>query len=163
MKIYLDVCCLCRPFDDQKMNRIHPEAEAIREILMRCARDWTLVTSDAASFEISCIPDRTRMKKARNLMDLAKKRVAITKTVSRRYPIFTEPGSDPADALHLACAESAGAVLLTTDDAIIKIIKRHAHQISIEVKKPVEWLMEVNDRGGKDTKMLSTNRASMHS
>ena len=84
-------------------------------------------------------------------MDLAKERVAITKTVSRRYHIFTGLGIDPADALHLACAESAGAVLLTTDDAIIKIIKRHAHQIPIEVKNPVEWLMEVNEHGGKDT------------
>ena len=60
-------------------------------------------------------------------------------------------GIDPADALHLACAESAGAVLLTTDDAIIRIIKKHANQIIIEVKNPVEWLMEVNEHGSKDT------------
>jgi predicted nucleic acid-binding protein len=151
VKIYLDVCCLCRPFDDQKMNRIHLEAEAIKEILMRCAHDWTLVTSDAVSFEISCIPDRTRMKKAQKLNELAEEHVAITKPVSRRYHKFVGLGIDPADALHLACAESAGAVLLTTDDAIIKIIKRHAHQIRIEVKNPVEWLMEVNEHGGKDT------------
>jgi hypothetical protein len=26
----------------------------------------------------------------------------------------------------------------------------HAHQITIEVKNPVEWLMEVNAHGGKD-------------
>jgi hypothetical protein len=67
VKVYLDVCCLCRPFDDQTINRIHLEAEAIKEILMRCTQDWTLVTSDAVSFEISRIPDRTRMKKAQNL------------------------------------------------------------------------------------------------
>ncbi len=59
-------------------------------------------------------------------------------------------GIDSADALHLACAESAGAVLLTTDDAIIKVIKRHSNQIPIEVKNPVEWLMEVDANGGKD-------------
>ncbi len=151
MKIYLDVCCLCRPFDDQKMNRIHLEAEAIKEILMRCNQDWTLVTSDAVGFEISRIPDRTRMKKAQNLVDIAKEHIAITKTVSRRYHEFVNLGIKPADALHLACAESAGAVLLTTDDAIINIIKRHAHQICIEVKNPVEWLMEVNEHGSKDT------------
>ena len=150
VKIYLDVCCLCRPFDDQKMNRIHLEAEAIKEILMRCTHDWTLVASDAVSFEISRIPDRTRMKKAQKLTDLAQEHVAITKTVSRRYREFVEMGIDAADAMHLACAESAGAVLLTTDDAIIKVIKRHAHQITIEVKNPVEWLMEVNTHGGKD-------------
>jgi predicted nucleic acid-binding protein len=102
------------------MNRIHLEAEAIKEILMRCTQNWTLVTSDAVSFEISRIPDRTRMKKAQKLTDLAKEHVTITKTVSRRYHEFVEMGMDSADALHLACAESAGAVLLTTDDAIIK-------------------------------------------
>ena len=150
MKVYLDVCCLCRPFDDQKMNRVHLEAEAIKEILMRCTQDWTLVASDAVSYEISRIPDRTRMKKAQKLTDLAKEHVAITKTISRRYHEFVELGIDSADALHLACAESAGAVLLTTDDAIIKIIKRHAHQIPIEVNNPVQWLMEVNAHGGKD-------------
>jgi hypothetical protein len=58
---------------------------------------------------------------------------------------------DSADALHLACAESAGAALLTTDDTIIKIIKKHGNQITIEVKNPVEWLMEVNEHGSKDT------------
>lgn len=151
MKVYLDVCCLCRPFDDQKTDRIHLEAEAIKEILMRCTQDLTLVTSDAVSFEISRIPDRTRMRKAQNLTDLAKEHVAITKSMSRRYHEFVEMGIDSADALHLACAESAGAALLTTDDAIIKIIKRYGNQITIEVKNPVEWLMEVNEHGSKDT------------
>jgi len=120
VKVYLDVCCLCRPFDDQKINRIHLEAEAIKEILMQCTQDWTLVTSDAVSFEISRIPDKTRMKKAQNLTDIATEHVAITKPVSRRYHEFVELGIDSADALHLACAESAGAALLTTDDTIIK-------------------------------------------
>ncbi len=150
VKVYLDVCCLCRPFDDQNMNRIHLEAEAIKEILVRCTQDWILVDSDAVSFEISRIPDRTRMKKAEKLTNLAKGHVKITKTVSQRYHEFVEMGIDSADALHLACAESAGAVLLTTDDAIIKVIKRHDSEITIEVKNPVEWLMEVNAHGSKD-------------
>ena len=85
VKVYLDVCCLCRPFDDQKMNRIHLEAEAVKEILMRCTQDWTLVTSDAVSFEISRIPDKTRMRKAQKLTGPAKEHIAITKSVARRY------------------------------------------------------------------------------
>ena len=150
VKVYLDVCCLCRPFDDQKMNRVHLEAEAIKEILVRCTQDWILVDSDAVSFEISRIPDRTRMKKAEKLVNLAKEHVKITKAVSLRYHEFVEMGIHSADALHLACAESVGAVLLTTDDAIIKVIKRHGNEITIEVKNPVEWLMEVNAHAGKD-------------
>jgi hypothetical protein len=59
-------------------------------------------------------------------------------------------GIDPADALHLACAESAGAVLLTTDDTVIKIFNRNSNQIPSGVNNPVQWLMEVNNHGGKD-------------
>ncbi|MDF2439948.1 MAG: hypothetical protein JWN98_932 [Abditibacteriota bacterium] len=33
MKIYLDVCCLKRPFDDQGQDRIHLESEAVLLIL----------------------------------------------------------------------------------------------------------------------------------
>lgn len=33
MKIYIDVCCLNRPFDDQAQDRIHLEAEAILAVL----------------------------------------------------------------------------------------------------------------------------------
>jgi hypothetical protein len=29
MKIYLDVCCLCRPFDDHSETRVQLEAEAV--------------------------------------------------------------------------------------------------------------------------------------
>jgi predicted nucleic acid-binding protein len=150
MKVYLDVCCLCRPFDDQKIHRIHLESEAVKEILLRCTQDWILVVSDAVSYEISRIPDKTRMRKARQFIELAQEHVAITKNVSRRYYEFVKMSIDPADALHIACAEEAGAVLLTTDDSVIKIIKRHGNQIHTEVKNPVEWLMEVNAHGSKD-------------
>ncbi len=33
MKLYLDVCCLNRPFDDQPQDRVHLEAEAVLTIL----------------------------------------------------------------------------------------------------------------------------------
>jgi hypothetical protein len=35
MKIYLDVCCLNRPFDDQGQERIRLEAEAVLLIIAR--------------------------------------------------------------------------------------------------------------------------------
>jgi len=45
---------------------------------------------------------------------------------------------------HLACAEQAGAPFLTVDDSVLKIIKKHGDQITIAVKNPVHWLMEVS-------------------
>jgi len=35
MKIYMDVCCLCRPFDNQLIPRIRYESEAVIAILNR--------------------------------------------------------------------------------------------------------------------------------
>ena len=43
-----------------------------------------------------------------------------------RARIFCELGIGAFDALHLASAESAGAVFLTTDDTLVKVIMRHA-------------------------------------
>jgi len=40
-KVYFDVCCLNRPFDDQNQARIRLEAEAVLMMLNRCeAGDW---------------------------------------------------------------------------------------------------------------------------
>jgi hypothetical protein len=36
MKIYLDVSCLNRPFDDQGQARVRLEAEAVTVILAKC-------------------------------------------------------------------------------------------------------------------------------
>ncbi len=35
--VYLDTCCLNRPFDDQTQAHIHLEAEAVLLIMARCA------------------------------------------------------------------------------------------------------------------------------
>jgi len=36
MKIYMDVCCLNRPFDDQTQDKIRIESDAILAILSKC-------------------------------------------------------------------------------------------------------------------------------
>jgi predicted nucleic acid-binding protein len=149
-KIYLDVCCLCRPFDDQTIHRIRMETEAVTEILKRCMSDWELVGSEAIESEISQISDEERMENAESLLQFATSRVVIDEgleAVARGYHRF---GLEPFDALHLACAESVGAVFLTTDDALIKSIKRHEDKITTGVHNPVQWLMEVTMDGSKD-------------
>lgn len=60
MKIYLDVCSLCRPFDNQCIPRIRYESEAVIAILNRCSRDWTLIWSSAITFEIIKIRDHDK-------------------------------------------------------------------------------------------------------
>jgi len=48
MLIYLDVCCLNRPFDDQTQDRICLETKAVLLILERCyAGGWRFLGSEA--------------------------------------------------------------------------------------------------------------------
>jgi len=59
MLVYLDVCCLNRPFDDYSQERIRLESEAVLLILERCQGEvWQLLGSDAVDYEVSRIPDR---------------------------------------------------------------------------------------------------------
>ena len=47
MNIYMDVCCLNRPFDDQTQDRIYIESEAVLKILFNCQNGiWHLIGSD---------------------------------------------------------------------------------------------------------------------
>ena len=63
VKVYLDVCCLCRPFDDQQNKKIRLETEAILAILDRCTRDWELIGSVVIDDEVSLIVDVERRLK----------------------------------------------------------------------------------------------------
>jgi hypothetical protein len=61
MNIYLDNCCLNRPFDDQSYPRFHLEAEAVKTFLSLCEQDgWALLTSDVLNYEVQKIttPDK---------------------------------------------------------------------------------------------------------
>ncbi len=47
-KVYLDACCLNRPFDDQTQDRIHLEAEAVLLILTHVESGrWQWIGSEA--------------------------------------------------------------------------------------------------------------------
>jgi hypothetical protein len=51
MIIYMDCCCLNRPFDNQLQDKIRLESDAVIAILSRCAdNEWQLVGSDALDY-----------------------------------------------------------------------------------------------------------------
>ena len=61
MPIYLDTCCLNRPYDDQSQPRIQLEAAAVLAILQRVASgEIQLANSSVLLFEIHRIVDPTR-------------------------------------------------------------------------------------------------------
>jgi predicted nucleic acid-binding protein len=143
MKVYMDVCCLNRPFDDQTQNRIRIESEAVLAILSRCMDDWILVGSEVVDYETSKIPDEERRKKAEILTSISKEKVIVDDNIVEKALELEKIGLRPLDALHVACAEKTADVMLTTDDEIVKKVKANKDLIRVRVENPVRWLMEV--------------------
>ncbi|OQW87384.1 MAG: hypothetical protein BWK78_09065 [Thiotrichaceae bacterium IS1] len=58
-RIYLDVCALCRPFDDQRQIRIALKTQAVHLILSQVRQQrFELLLSPAHEAEILAIRDR---------------------------------------------------------------------------------------------------------
>ena len=141
--IYLDVCCLNRPFDEQSQDRIRLESEAVLAILFGCEQGrWELVGSEVIDFEISVIPDSERREKVSAFSNLMRKKIRIDETVKSLAREFEEIGISAFDALHIACAECGADIFLTTDDRLLKKAKRF-NRLKVKISNPVIWLMGV--------------------
>ena len=122
MRVYLDNCCYNRPFDDQSQIRVVLETLAKLNIQQQM-RDGVLeyVWSSVLDFEIS----RSRfIDRALQIMPWANGavvNVAINDVIRCRAKEFESAGLKPMDALHVACAESAGCDwFFTTDRGILE-------------------------------------------
>jgi predicted nucleic acid-binding protein len=143
MKIYLDVCCLNRPFDDQSQDRIRLEAEAVLLILSRAQNeDWVWYSSDVIIDEIEQTPDTKRRERVMQLNAHANEVYQLTKADIARAKTLANLGFSSMDALHLSCAESCGVdVCLTTDDKLFRLASRLAIQLQLVVENPLHWLV----------------------
>jgi predicted nucleic acid-binding protein len=144
--IYLDACCLNRPFDDQSQARIRLEAEAVLMVLARCqAADWEWVGSEVLQFEIKQTPDPERRRRTLALASHVDRSLSVGKAEVERAQQLADWGISAYDALHLACAERDGAdVFLTTDDQLLRRTAAHSHELPIRVENPLTWLREVS-------------------
>jgi predicted nucleic acid-binding protein len=147
MRIYLDACCLNRPFDDQTQARIRLEAEAVLMILTECETgDWEWISSAVLDWEIEQMPDLERLRRIRSLVAHAHQWAPVGPSEIERAQELESWGISAYDALHLACAESGGAgVLLTTDDRLLRRSVARASELSVRVANPLTWLREVSE------------------
>ncbi|MCD6137520.1 MAG: PIN domain-containing protein [Deltaproteobacteria bacterium] len=145
MRIYLDVCCLNRPFDDQTQDRIHLESEAVILILKRVwSGHWEWISSEAVDFEVRQTPDAERRRRVESLIRYADRSVLIEASVVNRASELKEIGFGAYDALDLACAEHCNAdVFLTTDDKLLRLARESSSRLKINVQNPLIWLKEV--------------------
>jgi predicted nucleic acid-binding protein len=144
MRIYLDVCCLNRPFDDQSQERIRMETEAVELILQlfeRGIHQW--ISSTAIEEEASLNPDIDQRTRVEAMLKLADERLRVDDSALERARSYWPQGIRRFDALHVALAESNGSdLLLTVDDDLIRKARRLMPPLRMRVENPARWLLE---------------------
>jgi len=125
-RVYLDVCTLCRPFDDQTHLRIRLETEAVQLILSHVQLGaLTRVVSPVHDIEIDAVTDFTERTYLQALLRQIGVAVDVDRaTVRARAEYLSDQGVGVADAAHLAFAEAAGADFVTTDDRLVRQCQR---------------------------------------
>ena len=144
MRIYLDVCCLNRPFDDRTQARIRVESEAVIAVLSRIEQGNDVgMYSPMHAFEIGKIRDPERRLLVGLLAKALTDSIVETAEVAIRSTELENVGFHAEDAKHLAYAESANCeVFLTTDDRLEALAKRFVHRIRIRVMNPTTHILE---------------------
>ena len=143
-KIYMDVCCWNRPFDDQTQARVHLEAEAVLAVVSEIeGGQLQLLHSEVVDLEIANAPDLKRRERLQTLIPRRHRYVRHEPPMSVRALELEQRGFSGIDALHLACAEAAGAdVLLTTDDRLLRLAARHEKVLRVRVANPLAWMQD---------------------
>ncbi|MEQ8192579.1 MAG: PIN domain-containing protein [Candidatus Eremiobacterota bacterium] len=145
IKIYLDTCCLNRPFDVQTHDKIRLEAEAIILILYHLESfDWEWISSDVIDYEINQTTDLQKRFRLNLISKYAHKVISLEKEILEIAKKLETNGFQAYDALHIACAEQGGCqVFLTTDEKLVKLGNRFSRELGFKVCNPLDWLKEV--------------------
>lgn len=144
MRVYLDVSCLNRPFDNQRQLHVRLEAEAVLAILAKCdAGEWVQIVSTAVVREIDATPDPERREEVHHLLPDKPDLPMLTEAVYERAALFEHQGVMGMDSVHLAACEAIGVdVFATCDDRLLRWCRRNAHKLTFRVVNPTELIDE---------------------
>lgn len=142
MKLYLDVCTICRPYDDQRLMRVRLETDAVHLILSKI-RDGTYqaVASRVHTLEVSAISNFAERIELLTLLARFQSDVAVDKAqAAKRAEQLHSSGFGLADSAHLAYAEVTADVFITCDDKLIK--KSRKEDVRVPVCNPIEFVLK---------------------
>ena len=145
MRIYLDNCCLNRPFDDQSNMKIRLEAEAVLFIQGKIAvHEIELAWSYIIDYENSLNPFDEKQSAIDDLKTFKTIDTNETGTILKNAAIIQELGLKTFDALHVACAiETECDYFLSTDYPILKKLGGFA---KIKVTNPIELIRILEEK-----------------
>jgi predicted nucleic acid-binding protein len=141
MTIYLDTCCLNRPYDDQSQSRIRMETAAVLSILQRVTcGELQLAHSSVLQYEVHRIADQTRRDGILHFLSYATSYAPLSPKIEQRSADLHQMGFKRLDALHLATAEALKMdALLTTDDEMLRRANHPDIQLNVPVLNPLQF------------------------
>ena len=145
-KLYLDVCTLCRPFDNQDLMRIRLETDAYYLILQAVeSGNYEMIVSPVHLQEIDAIWDfQERCEVSALLEKFGIKPKPDLTSIRLRTEYLCNKKVGVADAAHVAFAESTADFFISCDDKLLKRCARIGVEIS--AMNPVEFCMRENLR-----------------
>jgi len=144
MLIYLDMCCLKRPFDDQSQPRVRLESEAVLGLLAVESGAVRFVRSPALTLENSRNPVADRAARVEQWLTAGEHWQPEVEALQKRTAELIGLGLKNFDALHVASAEQAGADALgSCDDRLLAMGARSRDRIKVRVVGIVELAREV--------------------
>ena len=141
-KIYLDVCTLCRPFDDQNYLRIRMETDAYFLIMDRIQkRQYELIISPVHHSEVNSINDLYEKYQLLALFEKYSNMPKINLPEAKNRTIeLNRKKFGLADAAHISFEEQSAEVFISCDDKLIKKCRKES--LKIKVYNPIEFCME---------------------
>ena len=139
-KLYLDMCCYNRPYDDQQQTRIHLESLAklhIQQLLVNGELDF--VWSFILDFENSKNPYEDKRKAIKAWKDLSVDYCRSSHGILAKGKAYEKMGIPPMDALHIACAVESGCEYFITTD--VKLLKKRIKEVRII--NPIDFIGEM--------------------
>ena len=138
-KLYLDVCTLCRPFDDQNIMRIRLETDAFYLILQNIQNKlYEMVVSPVHFKEIETIEELRERLWLLDLLGRYGVRLSCDSSkIRKRAGQLCNLKLGIADAAHVAFAEATSDLFITCDDKLLR--KCNKSNVKISVVSPVDF------------------------
>lgn len=141
-RLYIDVCTLCRPFDDQNMMRIRLETDAFYLILRSIQnKTYEIVISPVHLKEIEQIKDMCERVNLEILLNRygVKPQYNLNEIRKRAEQLYLLKFG-VADAAHIAFAEATSNFFITCDNKLLK--KCNKSKINVSVMNPINFCLK---------------------
>ena len=144
VRVYLDLCCLKRPFDLQEQAIVRLQTEAVLSILALPSETVELLRSQAHLLENSLNPVQSRREAVALWLSGRPPTVPAEIETSTRIEELVAKGFKSFDAFHLTCAELSGAtVFLSVDIRLLRLAARLTRELRVRVADPVHFVEEI--------------------